>query len=158
YHHLIRGGKQLPELITDFLGYNTALEDWEVSAGISPDHPRPEARNWVGDLLIECEIQGRKPEGEVVLEMSKGIDRFRARWKLAAADGHCELIRVARDREQRLEERPTSLRPGKAQRIRFANIDDRLLVWVDSDLPFGEGVAYEAGDQGPYANDLEPAS
>src|SRR5262249_52358030 len=91
--------------------------------------------------------------------LSKGVDRFRAQWDLAAADGHCKLIRLTGDREETLQDGPTSLRPGAAHRLRFGNIDDRLLVWVDNQLPFGDGVVYSAArDHGPYANDLEPAS
>jgi signal peptidase I len=43
--------------------------------------------------------------------------------------------------------------------LRFANVDRRLLVWVDRSLPFGDGVAYGSpAEAGPFANDLQPAS
>jgi signal peptidase I len=58
-----------------------------------------------------------------------------------------------------LANKPTKLHGKGKHQIRFANIDDRLLVWVDDDLPFGDGVAYESfPDKGPYPNDLQPAS
>jgi signal peptidase I len=149
YRHVLRGDNKSPQLITDFVGYNTSIAD-----GMRPSL----SQNWVGDLLIECEVQVEN-RGELVLELSKGLDRFRARWDLTAADGRCKLIRVTGDEEKTLHEGPTTLRPGAAHRLRFANIDDRLLVWVDNQLPFGDGVVYSAPhDHGPRVNDLEPAS
>jgi signal peptidase I len=150
YRHVLRGENRSPQLITDFLGYNTSAVD-----GIRP----PLSQNWVGDLLIECEVQIDKAQGELVLELSKGVDRFRAQWDLTAADGRCKLIRITGDQEKILHDGPTSLRSGAAHRLRFANIDDRLLIWVDNQLPFGDGVVYSAPlEHGPRANDLEPAS
>jgi signal peptidase I len=43
--------------------------------------------------------------------------------------------------------------------LRFADFDERLTVWVDSRLPFEDGVVYDpASKQGPTReNDFEPA-
>src|SRR5262249_3816105 len=64
--------------------------------------------------------------------------------------------------EQKLgETKPTALKKSGKYRLRLANVDDKLTVWVDNDLPFGEaGVPYDAPkDKGPTKeNDLEPAS
>jgi hypothetical protein len=45
-------------------------------------------------------------------------------------------------------------------RLRFANVDERLTVWVDDNLPFGDGVIYSPpSTRGPTeANHVEPAS
>ena len=90
YRHVLRGDGPNPELITDFLGYNAK----HYSFG---DHSQP-PKNWVGDLMIECEVTVDKLEGELVLEVSKGVDRFRARWNLAEG-GACTLLRVTNDKE-----------------------------------------------------------
>jgi signal peptidase I len=57
--------------------------------------------------------------------------------------------------------------------LRFANFDSRLTAWVDRDLPFGDGQAYDPPElrrpedktiedvlarRGPTENDLRPAS
>ncbi len=65
YRHLLRGQEDRPQLITDFMGYNTA-------------EPRnsPTGVNWVGDLILECEVQPDQARGELTLELSKGVDRF----------------------------------------------------------------------------------
>src|SRR5206468_962395 len=44
YRHIGRESR-VPELINDFMGYNTA---------VSPQHGPPKG-NWVGDLQVECE-------------------------------------------------------------------------------------------------------
>ena len=86
------------------------------------------------------------------------MDRFQARWDLAT--GICTLFRSADGRETKLESKETAMKkPGK-YRLRFADFDERLTVWVDSSLPFGDGVVYQPpGLRGPTReNDFQPAS
>ena len=155
YKHLIptsdRRGAHA-ELITDFMGYNT----WEPPSD-RPGH-RPPPENWVGDLLLECEVKIEAPQGEFLMELSRGVDRFRAVWDLST--GACTLVRVADGKQEKLDTKPTLMKKEGTYRVRFGNIDDRLIVWVDSSLPFGDGWFYDAPRQlGPTAaNDLEPAS
>jgi signal peptidase I len=144
-----------PELITDFMGYNTYI----------PHRNSMPGQNWVSDLILECEVVvPQKPAGEFLLELSKGADRFQARWDLASPDGLCTLYRLSdRFKEpQALGNKPTGLRGPGTYRLRFANVDDRLIVWVDGQTPFdGEGGTYEADNRkGPTReNDLDrPAS
>src|SRR5207249_2057516 len=63
---------------------------------------------------------------------------------------------------EELAKKPTALKKSGTYHVRFANVDDRLLLWVDHDLPFGEeGKSYTPPakeHRGPYENDLEPAS
>jgi signal peptidase I len=186
YQHLIRpgakdgppAGKLDPQLITDFMGYNNFQLDnggWEA--------PSP---NWVGDLMVECQVEAAKSEGELWLELSKGIHRFQAKFDLGS--GMCtlyqEVYRVSPDgnKSLRLEEtieldsKESRLRGPGTYLVRFANFDARLTVWVDKELPFGNGKDYpppeihngvnERGPtripvkerRGPTRNDLEPAS
>jgi signal peptidase I len=173
YRHLLstrsRPKERVPappcEPIKDVMGYNS---------GISKDRGIrcSDGDNWVGDLLLECEVTVERAEGELVLELSKGVDRFRARWQLPA--GTCTLVRLGPDgHPQELDQQPTALTKPGTYRLRFANVDERLTVWVDGKLPFGDGVAYDpprkdpndptsAVVRGPGSfvekNDLEPAS
>src|SRR5262249_39176107 len=143
---------------TDFFGYNT----YEPTLFAPQSVP-----NWVGDLILECEVTVDDPLGELVLELSRGVDRCRARWDLGS--GKCTLLRLKQ--AHLAEERPpeddfrevgeatTPLKGAGTHRLRFANVDQRLTVWVDEALPFDEGVAYDGfREGGPYPNDLEPAS
>jgi signal peptidase I len=66
---------------------------------------------------------------------------------------------VTAGKVEELEKKPTDLKKG-THHIRFANVDDRLVVWVDRNLPFDDGVNYvPAKQRGPTReNDLQPAS
>lgn len=143
YRHLVRSG--LPELINDFMGYNSAL---------SQQHGPPKG-NWVGDLMVECEARITQAQGQFVLDLSKGVDRFQAIWDLST--GACSLVRVTGEQRQTLLTAATEFHKPGTYRLRFANFDERLTVWVDSSRPFGDGVAYQPPQQrGPTRNDLEP--
>jgi signal peptidase I len=151
YHHIQRDNPGKPALITDLMGYNT----YQSLAHQSPALDN----NWVGDLILECEAALDNPQGELTLELARGVDRFQARWDLST--GTCTLFRVNKDGEQQLESKPTALNKKGTYRLRFANVDERLVLWVDGDLPFDNGVTYLApAELGPTKkNDLEePAS
>ncbi len=142
YQHILERGAK-PSLITDFMGYNTYR------------HHRSE--NWVGDLMLECEVTPDQAAGELILELSRGVDRFRARFDLAA--GVCTLERVGADALQKIASKEVVLKPGTKHQLRFANFDERLTLWVNGSLPFEDGVTYlPAAEQGATTNDLEPAS
>ena len=172
YQHLLRpegpvgGAPQVqPSLIIDSLDYNSfQLRD-------SP--------HWVGDLMLECNIDVAEPKGEFFLELSRGIYRYQASWNLAT--GQCTLYRIEKkegmkEKKEEWAVQTTRVKAAGSYMLRLANIDSRLTVWVDHDLPFGDGKAYDPPDvrspkerklpkaviearRGPTKeNDLEPAS
>jgi signal peptidase I len=149
YQHILREpDDRKKRLITDFMGYNS-----------SDDRRDLQGKNWVGDLILECEAQVDKQQGELTLELSKGPDRFQARFDLA--NGRCKLNRVGPDgKEEQLASGPTEMKGAGTHKLRFANVDQRLLLWVDESLPVNLGpVQYDPRkEEGPTANDLEPAS
>lgn len=121
-----------PEIIKNFTGYNYV------------DSPRVDKSSedyyWVGDLMVECDVDVTAASGEFAVELSKGPDRFQARFDLAT--GECRLIRVGKVSSQELAKAPTKLHGVGKHFVRFANFDERLTVWVDSELPFGDGIEY----------------
>ncbi len=160
YRHILRDSPGRPQLITDFMGYNTG---YNTSRG----RPPAMSQNWVSDLILECDVrvEAVNPGDEAVLELAKGPDRFRVHFNLE--NGDCRLLRETLSRgfekvvHKELGSKPgTRLKGPGTYHVRLANVDDRLTVWVDGDLPFGDGVAYEASrDLKPVAgNDLQPAS
>ncbi len=138
-------------LITNSLAYNSSNADQNAMT-----------YDWVGDLMIDCVVQVTDPQGEFVLELAKGIDRFQARFDLASGD--CTLVRLVGrlgDSQEKTElaKKPTTVKKSGAYHIRLANFDERLTVWVDRHLPFGDGVSYSPPtEEGPLGeNDLVPA-
>jgi signal peptidase I len=146
YRHLLveRRPPFLPELkeIKDFMGYNV----------------NEEGKNWVGDLILEFKVDIKEAQGELILELSKADDRFQARWDLSS--GTCKLVQLHKNGTEELDQKQTNIKKPGSYRIRFANVDERLIVWVDGSLPFGDGVAYRPTRKtDKYTdNDLEPAS
>jgi hypothetical protein len=141
-------------LIADFMGYNTF---------VNTRHREPPGENWASDLILECEVTlPDNPSGELTLELSRGSDRFRARFDLGSAGGRCTLeceITRPGGGEKKLESKPMELKGNGTYRLRFANVDQRLTLWVNDQLPFDNGLPYDHPAVGPKAeNDLEPAS
>src|SRR5207247_2609220 len=97
------------------------------------------------------------PQGDLVLDLAKGVDRFQARWDLST--GVCKLVRLSGEAaaEQTLSTAATDLHKPGTYHVQLANVDERLTVFVDSALPFGDGIAYSPPKQrGPTQQDLEP--
>jgi hypothetical protein len=147
-------------LITDVLGYNSKVTP------VPPNEDPWGNSNWVSDLIVEVEATIDQADGQFTLELSKAKSRFRARWDVA--NGICTLVRVDENqKEVELASAPTSFKgKGTKRRLRFANVDDRLTVWVDSTLAFRGGAYPDGGvnldksdlDIVPSRNDFEPAS
>jgi signal peptidase I len=157
YQHILRG-KTTPQIITDFMGYNTG-RDIHSSGG------NESIGNWASDLILECEANIETPTGQLIFELSHGKDRFQAR--IDVATGKCSLYRLLGTRDNPEEEQlgktvDTTVKGTGKHRLRFANVDDRLLLWVDETLPFGGvGVPYDSSRRlaPTERNDLErPAS
>ncbi len=130
YRHVLRGSEGKPQLITDFMGYNT----WR-----SEVHKEPPEENWASDLILECEAEVNG--ASLWLELSRGPDRFQARFDLEAQT--CALVRLARGKEPEvLKETSVSL-PFGTVRLRFANVDERLMLWGNDRLLLGDGVEYD---------------
>ena len=136
------------QLISDQMGYNSGDGD-------SGSH-------WVGDLMLDCHVKVTNPQGELVFELAKGIDRFQARFDLGKGD--CTLVRLTgklgNDPSRTvLGTKPCKLKQAGNYHVRFANFDERLTVWVDRQLPFGDGLIYPSSTEhgSVAANDLVPA-
>jgi len=149
YSHILRNNDSRRQLITDVMGYNTAYHD---------THRPGYGDNWVSDLTLEGQFDIKKQEGQLMLELSKGVDRFRAVWNLES--GTCTLQRITKDKTVVLAEKSSNRLSSGSHFIRFANVDCRLIIWQDGKLLFNDGVDYKPSKvHGPtLENDLEPAS
>ena len=128
--------------------------------------------------MLECNVEVTEAKGEFCLELSRGINRYQASFDLAS--GECSLYRLVQDGKTMkrdnapLAVKPTNIKGPGNYLVRLANFDARLTVWVDRDLPFGDGVEYDPPEvrgpnedlaqadliarRGPTDNDFEPAS
>ena len=143
-----------PTLITDFSSYNTDL----TTQGRA--HPRQAARpwfqpHWVGDLTVSCRLTVGRSAGRFRIELIKAGASHRCEIDLAT--GPATLFR---NQNQLGSPAHTSAAdPGRHDLI-LANVDDRLTLWIDGTLPFGEGLPYRETEPetnaSPTTADLEP--
>jgi signal peptidase I len=145
-------------LILDTLDYNTGITEGESDRRFFESMYAH--AHWVGDLMLECNVEVVEPKGEFCLELSRGINRFQASFDLAT--GECTLYRLGGKDNKReappLAVKPTNLKAPGNYLVRFANIDARLTVWVDRELPFGDGKEYDPPEmRGPYDKDVTDA-
>jgi signal peptidase I len=138
YRHVLRDSPVEPQLITDFLGYNT-------------DKRGPVGTNWASDLIVECSVKSDKADGQFALELSQGPRRFQAHFDVGT--GECTLYEIGRSgKKKELDRATTSFKGAGTFNLRFANVDDRLTVWVNGSLPFGDGFEFTG------LKDLAPTS
>lgn len=154
---LMRAGK-LPadyparaQLISDFCGYNTATNQATAPA----PEPRSLGLHWVGDLSLSCEVDIQSKHGEFALALVEGGRIMQCRFDVAGGQATLSISQAS-------DFLPTAttpvVGPGK-YRLRFANVDDQLLLWVNGKLiEFPQSTAYgQLHNQRPNVEDLTPA-
>jgi signal peptidase I len=142
-----------PQLITDFYAFNTrVLREGLVAT------PSMWGLHWVGDLILEAELDIQSASGVVMADLVKAGRHFRASFDVA--DGQVTLSIDGVPDWQRTAK--TSVRgPGK-HHVMFANVDRQLLLWVDDKLvEFDEPATYDQLDDdrpssGADGGDLAP--
>ena len=148
--------RPMPQLITDFCGYNA------FSQGNNVD---PDTYFWVGDLTLSCDVQIKQLDenSELLLELNEGAHRYRCRINPHTGEAQLvSLIWMNRDKEEEAElgKATTSITGPGDYHLEFANVDNRLCLWVNGKLiPFGPNAEYplpESEDFGPQDDDLTP--
>jgi signal peptidase I len=147
-------------LITDFCGYNAFSSERIAAEDLG--------LYWVGDLTVNCriDVQQTQPNGQLLLELNEGPRVYRCRIDLTS--GNATLFYAEpRDQkdpgdEHKLAEAQTRFSGTGRHDVSFANVDDRLCLWIDNRLiDFGEGASYSAYGgsdlQRPWDEDLIPA-
>lgn len=135
----------LPELITDFYAYNTSivrdprLNDAQKTVGL----------HWVGELMMECEVQVEYDDGSsdndksVVLDLVEGGVHNRCHIDVATGKATLSIDGLP-------DYQPTAATavkgPGTYE-LAFSNFDDELLLWVNgSVVKFDAPTAYDGVD------------
>ena len=145
-----------PQLITDFCGYNT----YTGGHGTTTDDAY-----WVADLTLTCDVEIAEAgdKSEVVVELNEGVHCYRCR--IDVSTGNAKLVSVNRysgaaESEVVLAEANSALVGTGDWELRFANVDNRICLWIDDDLvDFGDAANYiedESQTPSPQDEDLIP--
>lgn len=139
------------ELITDFTPYNTRLNLDQAAElrrlSLSPRMNRADdlgrlGLHWVSELMVEAEATLKDASTELSLDLVDAGEHFGV--TIRAEDGAARFWRRAFESEESVEiaAASTPVRPGSSYRLRLANFDDRLLLWVN-DQVIEADAAYE---------------
>lgn len=138
-----------PELVGDFNPYNSNVQRQQLS-GIETleriESGSSYGIHWVGDLILEADVNITSDSGELLLDLVKGGRHFICRIDVATGkatlgmeefESHAPVAGFAPQAE-------TPIRGAGEHQLRFAHVDEQLLLWVDGDLiEFSEPTAYD---------------
>ena len=144
-----------PELITDFNPYNARISRGQlmgdpgrgIIAGGWEVLPHLRGMHWVGDLAVQCDVDVEQAKGQLALDLVEAGCHFRCAIDLKT--GQATLQTLQRDAQQPSnlsEPTATPLSGAGSYRLLFANVDDRLMLWVDGDLVEFETSSYDPAD------------
>ncbi|HJQ79180.1 MAG TPA: signal peptidase I [Lacipirellulaceae bacterium] len=127
-------------LITDANPYNGRLVERDLIErnGLRID-PTKQGLHWVGDLMLEADVEVLEARGELLLDLVEAGRHFRCAINLTNGEATLSAEGVAD-----LATAKTPIAGAGEYRVAFANVDDQLLLWVDGDLvAFEGGTAYD---------------
>ncbi|MEZ6039314.1 MAG: signal peptidase I [Planctomycetaceae bacterium] len=144
-----------PSLILDFCGFNSfTMAHRSYDDGLF----------WVGDLTINAtlQIEEIRPGAQIMLELIEGQRWYRCR--ISPETGNAELLVINRvvdeeaDNPELKATAVTSIDGSGTYEVVFANVDDRLCLWVNGDLvDFGDDAAFTIVEPGEATlDDLTP--
>jgi len=129
-----------PQLIDNMLGYNSEIGRYR-DTGQTTSRISIQEQEWVGDLILECEATKNDDDAEIVLELSKGLNRFQA----VFTNGSVKLLSTGNGAKE-YGSRECRVKGKGTYKLRFANVDARLHVWVDDrPIDFGADTDYLPG-------------
>jgi len=110
--------------------------------------------DWVGDLMLEAQIETSNGSKEMMLELVEAGVKYRCRIDLSSGQASLAIDDVeprdfspAEDGSVGVPTAITSVTNGDLHDIRFSNCDDQLLLWVDGSLvEFDRPTTFDARD------------
>ncbi len=140
-----------PRLITDYYAYNTWMT---LNEGEEP-HASKLGLHWVGDLIVQCNVNVRQAKGSLHLDLVKAGQHFECRIDLETGGA-----RLSIRGHDAFERSASGVMPGTGQyRVTFANVDDQLLLWVDGRLvPFDQETTYDVDQAFGSRQNIVPRS
>lgn len=180
-----QGMESNPQLITDFVGYNSGLLnvfDYRDSSRLISIREIKEGEelkkehfcrsntngmglNWVGDLALSCRLTVEKPEGSFFLRLIKGGEEFLCEIDLSTGKAMLSIPCLSNVEDQiplfQAATTETSIRPGQSFDLMFCNIDEEMRLIVDGkEIDFNGKGRYDmfCGQGGPLSRDRSPNS
>ncbi len=138
-----------PQLITDFYAYNTFVTREEARNGSEYNKAGKLGLHWVGDLILQADVQVQSDSGRLLLDLIEGGIHFQCAINVASGD-----IEFTQD-GQPLGAAKSGLQGPGTYRLAYANVDNQLLLWSDGEVL--AQIPYEA-DNGrrPKASPDDP--
>jgi len=140
-----------PQLIADFCGFNS-------------DGGMDEELYWVNDLTLDftINIEEATETSQLLIELVEGFRTVRC--QINPVTGMADIVVLSREQDpasptsETVASVQTGIQGPGEYSISFANVDDRLCLWVDDDLiPLGDKAAFQsAGLNLPTELDLAP--
>lgn len=145
-----------PRLISDFTAYNS------YTGGTTEGYYIYDAAFWVGDLTLSFDVEIENAEGELFVELMRGDRHYRVKFDVKTGKAtlyYVEDYPNPEPVETELTTVETSLQGAGAHQIMFANVDQRLCLWIDGDLVELQGkTEYKpTATHDPREGDLAPA-
>ena len=151
-----------PMLVTDYCGFNSVI----FRSPRMNNEPLDDGDlYWVNDLTLDAtlEIQNSTLESVIVLELAEGVRAAQARFH--PSSGKVEIVQRDRDADGEYSEGTVmaSAETGDTgdgeYEFSFANVDDRVLLWINGTLiTFDKEVTFVTdGFNLPGEQDLAPA-
>jgi signal peptidase I len=127
-------------LIMDSNPYNGRITTATFHQNLQVD-PSKMGLHWVGDLMVEANLDVSSPGGEIILDLVEAGKHFSCTIDVKTGEARLAAANVA---DYAPKAKTSIIGPGK-HRIAFANFDDQLLLWVDGSLvSFDGGTGYDA--------------
>ena len=155
-HRLILPQRRHGALISDFYAYNAyhlqLPRQFGFGAGFT-DVRKYSGYHWVGDLVVECKVKVTG-SGMLKLLLVEGgvrygcdIDLAKQNATLSINEGEGTFGDLAAQDGGTVCRADISLREGRFYRLRFANVDNQLLLWINDKLVrFDSPTVYHRSD------------
>lgn len=134
-----------PRLVTDFNAYNSAVKRIELDRqGTLEVAPQNQGLHWVGDLILEADVEVKSDRGQFMLELVESGRRFRCTIDVSTGEATLSAIPFGQTSPVTgfAPTAKTSVKRSGRHELRFANVDDQLLLWVD-----GSQIEFDAPTQ-----------
>jgi signal peptidase I len=131
---------QWRRLVMDANPYNGRMDRSRFGGNLQID-PSKLGLHWVGDLMVEADVDIASSNGQLVLDLVEAGKHFSCTFDLKTGEATLGAANVAGFAPRA---KTSVVAPGK-HHLGFANVDDQLLLWVDGSLVHFDGdTAYDA--------------